>query len=185
MSTGAQMNLRSIGPISVHGADYEVCAHESANGTVQLAWIVKAGIVVARINGLGRGEPWVGDKETALAWPDESDEEAAASAGRVWMAAGMPQSRATNVSGDVRQKIDVFDLDGSEITMFQREGDPFDTVRLAYTGALDSELGRVVDLDGARPRLATALAVWTTDTRIAVTEIVKALWRFYELEVIA
>ncbi len=68
--------------------------------------------------------------------------------------------------------------------MFQCEGDAFDLVRLAYTDDLDGELGRVVGLSGPRPQLATALAVWTSATRIEVVDTVQVLWRHFELEVI-
>jgi hypothetical protein len=86
---------------------------------------------------------------------------------------------------EIRQKIGTIDLDGREITLLQRDGDPYDQVRLAYTDALDDELGRVVDLCSPRPQLATALAVWTTSTRNEVLGEVRESWRHYELEVIA
>lgn len=86
---------------------------------------------------------------------------------------------------DIRQKVDTFELRGRELTMLQREGDPYNLVRLAYTGELDDELGRIVKLDTIKPQLATALAVWTPAIRDEVLRTVQQRWRFYELEVIA
>jgi hypothetical protein len=86
---GGRHYLDSIGSINVDGVAYDVCTREGKHGTVQLAWISKAGIVVATIHGLVRGEPRVSDKESALAWPDELDDEAVAGAVRVWDEAGL------------------------------------------------------------------------------------------------
>ncbi|MEU6246065.1 hypothetical protein [Glycomyces sp. NPDC047010] len=84
----------------------------------------------------------------------------------------------------IRRTIDVFDLAGSDVTMFQREGDAFDMVRLAYIDEPDIELGRVVQLADSRAQLATGIAVWTVETRNTVIEIVQQRWRYFEMEVI-
>lgn len=90
-----------------------------------------------------------------------------------------------SVLPDIRQKVGTIDLDGREVTLLQRDGDPYDQVRLAYADELDGELGRVINLCTPRPQLATALAVWTTSTRNEVVGAVRQSWRHYELEVIA
>lgn len=89
-----------------------------------------------------------------------------------------------NQANGIRRIIDSFTLAGSEIALFQREDDPFDTLRLAEDSDLDAELGRVVNLSGSRPQLATSRAVWAPDIRNDVLKTVRKSWRAFELEVI-
>jgi hypothetical protein len=59
-------------------------------------------------------------------------------------------------------------VDHELLEMWRIPGDPLDTVRLSYASEPDDEIGRVVDLTDVKPRLATSLAVWSSDMRLAV-----------------
>lgn len=92
MSTGELLNLNPVGVITVDGAEYEVWSQEGRHGVIQLAWIIKASIVVAKVHGLVRGDVRIGDKEPSLTWADEFDAQAAASAFAVWDEAGLARA---------------------------------------------------------------------------------------------
>jgi hypothetical protein len=90
MSTGALLDLKVIDKFTLAGTEYQVSKPVGANGTVpQIAWIIRAEIVVARVAGFVRNEPKIIEKEAGLCWPEELDARATDIVARKWEAAGL------------------------------------------------------------------------------------------------